>query len=203
MDLDKFVVNVAGRSVQKGLINENQSGIYSYGLYLVFTSALSFLCSLVWGIAFHCLPEVMVFLLFFIPIRMHTGGYHASTYPRCLAMTLLMLLALQGILLSIPAGWDMGYAGIVSLIALSCIFGLAPVSHPNAPIRERDRGRLRRTGRIIGILEIAMIVLGSRIVADSGPLRLLPLSAATGLLVASLLIVFGRLARYGKEVETK
>lgn len=84
MRFDSIVHSMAVRSVNKDLVSQDQAEVYEYGLALIMASLLSFIVAFIWGLAFQCLTEVIAFLIVFIPLRMYTGGYHASTYLRCL-----------------------------------------------------------------------------------------------------------------------
>ncbi len=65
---------------------------YTYGFTLlyssIFTSMLLLLISLIMRRPFH----LMMFMLFFIPIRTCSGGYHCKTYIKCTVVSCLCFI---------------------------------------------------------------------------------------------------------------
>jgi accessory gene regulator B len=189
MVFDKVVESISQDSVRNGWIPEPKKGLFQYGLYLTLTSLLSFLLAVVFGALFHCLPEVFAFLLFFVPLRMHSGGYHASSFLRCCGYLLAILVFLRLLIVVVPVQWISAATLPSAVLALAIVIRWAPVSHPNAPIRAKDVPRFRRISRAICILGVILLASAA---AFDGPTHIfgtLRIAACLGLLFPSFLIL--------------
>ena len=98
MKYETFVSSIADFYVKNNYIEENKIETFKYGASLTIASIISFAIALVWGTVFNCFIEVLIFLALFIPLRIFTDGYHASTFSRC---TLIFITTLSILTLSI------------------------------------------------------------------------------------------------------
>ena len=73
--------------VRHGKISDTQINLYKYGFELLFStvSTLSFI--LLMSVLGGYVSQIIIFLLYFIPIRIAAGGYHAKSYGRCFVLT--------------------------------------------------------------------------------------------------------------------
>ena len=73
--------------VRHGKISDTQINLYKYGFELLFStvSTLSFILLL--SVLGGYVSQAIVFLLYFIPVRIAAGGYHAKSYGRCFMLT--------------------------------------------------------------------------------------------------------------------
>jgi len=186
---------------KQGLVESDQADVYVYGMTLMISSTVTLLTTLLVGLAFHVINSVLVFLLFFVPARIFSGGYHSSSYFRCFLTFMLMLGSFIAIQRNLPERAVLPTILITFLISLFLIFKFSPVSHPNAPIRESDWLRFKRLSRIICIIEISSIYLILIFAGEHIGINKLLLSAAAGLLYASTLVLAGWIQMfYRKEV---
>lgn len=203
MRFESIVHTMAARSVDNGVISQDQAEVCEYGLALILTTIFSFIVALAWGLAFQCLAEVIAFLIVFIPIRMYTGGYHASTYLRCLVSFIGMLAMLKLSIGWIPSSIIAPITGITSLVTLLSVFLFAPVQHPNAPIRESDRPRFKRTAQLICLFDIVIVGVFINTPLYGIPYASIITAINCGLLFSSVLIIIGKHRLMGKEVGSK
>lgn len=203
MRIDSIVHTMAVRSVDKGLVSQDQAEVYEYGLALIMTSMLSFIVALVWGLIFQCLAEVIAFLVVFIPLRMYTGGYHASSYIRCLLAFISMLAILKLFIEWISTSMIAPITVIVSLFTLPSVFLFAPIQHPNAPIRDSDRPRFKRIARLICLFDIVLVSVFINTPLLKAPNTSIITAINCGLFFSSVLIIIGQLTHTGKEVNAK
>jgi len=73
--------------LKNGAIQDNQRGIYIYGFELFWSTSLCIASILSLGALFEHLNLAVIFLLFFMPVRMAAGGYHAKSYGACFVLT--------------------------------------------------------------------------------------------------------------------
>lgn len=79
--------------IRRDTIQKDKKAIYVYGFELFWSTFLCIVSILFFGIAFGHWKQSIVFLLFFLPIRTFTGGYHASSYGTCFLLTNMIALA--------------------------------------------------------------------------------------------------------------
>ena len=144
---------------KQGAIESDKSEFYVYGMTLMISSTVTLLATLLLGFVFHVINSVLVFLLFFVSVRIFSGGYHSSSYLRCFLTFMLMQGSFIVIQRNLPERAVLPSTLIISLISLFLIFKFSPVSHPNAPKRASDWFRFKRLSRIICIIETSCIFL--------------------------------------------
>lgn len=84
--------------ITKGKVIESRRAIYDYGFELLFSTTSCILSILFISFLFGYLTQVIVFLMYFIPIRITGGGYHAKSYKKCFLLT--NILAVGSVLAS-------------------------------------------------------------------------------------------------------
>lgn len=85
--LQLFANECTGFLLKRGVIQDNHRKIYVYGFELFLSTLLCIISILSIGVVSGYLSSSVVFLLFFMPIRMVAGGYHAKTYKACFILT--------------------------------------------------------------------------------------------------------------------
>lgn len=66
-----------------GIIRSERKAVYIYGFELLGSLIFSGISILALGSIFHYMPFAVVFLVYFVPIRVPAGGFHASSYEYC------------------------------------------------------------------------------------------------------------------------
>ena len=73
--------------VRHGKISDAQINLYKYGFELLFSTAITLGFILLLSVFGGYVSQIIIFLLYFIPIRIVAGGYHAKSYGRCFVLT--------------------------------------------------------------------------------------------------------------------
>lgn len=98
--------------VDHGTIQESQKRIYIYGFELFWSTSLCVISILIISCLGGQTGAAVTFLLFFMPIRMAAGGYHASAYETCFLLTnLIAFLCIEG-------AWISQYVGMIRIEAV-------------------------------------------------------------------------------------
>lgn len=84
--VEKFI----NTRVKNKLIREEDAEIYQYGYILLFEMVICIIISLLIAIALRTVLELLVFSIFFIPLRCFGGGFHATKAWRCLAVSTII-----------------------------------------------------------------------------------------------------------------
>lgn len=64
-------------------LNDEEYEIVRYGIHQGIALLINIITLLVIGISMNALWQALIFLIFFWPIRIYAGGYHANTRIRC------------------------------------------------------------------------------------------------------------------------
>ena len=79
----KISSSIAETLSANNIISEQEIPIYSYCLDYIIELFFLFIFAVLYGVFSHKLPETLIFLAVFTPLRSFGGGFHASTPKRC------------------------------------------------------------------------------------------------------------------------
>ncbi len=201
MQYEMFVSSIASYYTQNNLIEEEQIDAFKYGVSLTVASLISFAIAFSWGIIFHCLIEVLIFLVLFIPLRIFTGGYHAPTLLRC-SLSFVFILALLTFTINYLPAVAIGPMIVIGSIILIClVYRYSPVQHSNAPIRQKDISKYRKISLVICIAEVSIIAIAPLVPGILGNYRSLLVSAMFNLIIGSVLIFMAKNSSFNSSIK--
>jgi accessory gene regulator B len=162
--------------------NEEDAEVYVYAIECFLGSAITFSSLLLVAILLDRFATMVIWLLFWLPLRSFLGGFHASTQGKCywgsLAVGVLNILLYPLVpFLLIPA---------IAGLSLLTVFQLAPVSHPNHPLSTARHSKMQKMARWFIVIEIILVFLLYSIQPDYSKI------AALAILTASLLAILGK-----------
>lgn len=150
-----MIHNVTDWLIASGYIDCEDKEIIKYGLEQGLYSLLGIFIALVIGYMLNVLAESIIFIIFLIPLRMYTGGYHANTRRKCICISFLLILAallwIRYWYLSTNCSLCLG------LIELGILFFLIPVDGTNE-LEAIEKKVYRRRGRIIIIFDFFIFI---------------------------------------------
>lgn len=183
--IEKLSIKWVDWLMQNGADPEDRD-VFKYGAECAISELVA--NAVVFLIAFllHCTLEMLVWQLFWLPLRLCIGGYHSPrNHLTCIIIS--TGLAIGCVLFApytISVGWFLCPVLVICGIA---VFVVAPVLHPNHPISENRKLKMKRNGRIIFIVETVIILILHLI-----NMTLLASVAGTGTFAAVLLCLIGR-----------
>ena len=154
--LERLAIKITDLLVARGADPENKE-VYAYAIEYILSNIVSYGMLLILAGIFNVLPTMLLFLLFWIPLRSNIGGLHAPSQALCLLLS--AIFGIGAVLLAIY--FVPGITMLLIFIALSIIvtFLIAPVIHPNHPVSEKRRLKGKKTARIVVIAESVIILL--------------------------------------------
>jgi accessory gene regulator B len=188
--LEKISAYLANLLYVKGEIEEKKIAIIRYGFEIMISSLCIFVSILLYAIVIFRLSDGIIFLLFFMPIRLFSGGYHAPTYKKCYICTMILFIVV--ILMAYIFPVVNIYTVIVSLVA--CIVYIsqkAPCVNVHHPLSERKYRENKIRARICIIIESIMSII----------LFILNIRLCTVSVYTLLLVVGMMLFSKGKEIK--
>ncbi|MDP4176876.1 MAG: accessory gene regulator B family protein [Bacillota bacterium] len=129
-----------------------------YGLLCIFSDLTKAIVYFVLFFLVHLEQYFIISLVFFCPLRLFLGGYHADTYLRCFFMSFIIFLIsiLTGKFLAI----NIIATIILQTISLILVIVFAPVDNVNKPIKSiQRRNKLKFYSVIITSILIVLCFL--------------------------------------------
>ena len=154
--MNKLANRLAEQLVDNGADLENVE-IYAYAIECLLNTTFIFSILLILGAIFRRFLITLFWIVFFLPIRHHSGGLHASNHIGCVIFSVSI-----GTLCMFASSWLSSYdwfiyVGLAASIVI--IFAFAPVIHSNHPLSEGKIQRTKKAARIIIIIETALVLL--------------------------------------------
>ncbi|WP_313527475.1 accessory gene regulator B family protein [Anaerotignum sp.] len=152
--------------VQNGASSDDYE-IYAYGAECMLNELFSDLLLIITALVFHKTFEMILWMIFFTPLRIHLGGMHASSHLKCiLSSILLSYLCIFTYPLVVDSPIIIGFILAISILI---VYKIAPVVHPNHPVSEHRMKKMRKRALFILFIEILITCIAygyfSKIVA--------------------------------------
>ncbi|MCM1271303.1 MAG: accessory gene regulator B family protein [Ruminococcus flavefaciens] len=185
--ISKLAKNIAHFFVVQKIVEESREAIYAYGMELLLSDVLNALIVLLISLISHTLPAVIVFTTVFMGLRKFVGGYHANSHLSCIfTLVVVMLIFSYGI-----CNVSEKYTWVVSIgfvaISIPVVFNLAPIPHPNKPVSDVKKAKLKKRSRIF-ILLLSMLAFTLIIFR----LNTISLYVSSGIFLSAFAAVMGR-----------
>lgn len=155
---EELAEKITGMFVRKGIVAEEDAGLYKYGIESGITISGNLLASLIFGLVTGRLGNILVFLFFYGMLRSFSGGMHCRSKTGCFLMSVLILF--------IPAylcDWAAGVPPAVliagGIAALIVILALSPVESINKPLDDGERKYYRKISRGIAVWQVCMLAV--------------------------------------------
>jgi accessory gene regulator B len=153
--LERLAQKLTDAFVSRGADPENKE-IYAYAIEYILSNIVSYGLLLILATILHVLPTMLLFLLFWIPLRTNMGGLHAPSQALCLALS--ALFGVGAVFLAIYCIPGIVVLSICLAASIIVTFKIAPVIHPNHPVSEKRRLKGKKIARVIIIAESAVII---------------------------------------------
>lgn len=89
----EFARRITAFLLKKNKITKSDVEVCTYGYSILLGEIFQTLLLIIMGVFFHRLRETIIFIIVFVSVRRHAGGYHASTRINCIITTILMTVA--------------------------------------------------------------------------------------------------------------
>ena len=192
--VSKLAKNIAHFFVVQKIVEKPKEAIYTYGMELLLSDVLNALIVLLISLISHTLPAVIVFTAVFMGLRKFAGGYHANSHLSCMFTLVVVMLIFSYGICNVPEK----YAWVVSMgfvvISIPVVFNIAPVPHPNKPVSDEKKTKLKKHSRIL-ILLLSMLAFTLIIFR----LNTISLHVSSGIFLSAFAVVMGSRLNRGDE----
>lgn len=143
---------------KKKILNQENRAIYEYAIEVILLNfsilVMLLLISIFWGqqLFFVC------YVIFFVPLRVFSGGYHAKKSETCFGLS----VALYVLAMMLSEYKWLVYNVIMSVVAIIMMFVIflcSPIENVNHPLAEMQRRRNKMIVRIIILSDVALFVV--------------------------------------------
>lgn len=160
--------------------------IYIYGFELLLSTFMGCISIFLISFLIDQILSSLIFLLIFCPLRGYSGGYHSSTYLRCLFSSTFLYLIVVTTSIHLANTFPIYFSLLFSALATLLIFLFAPMTHPNHPISHQRYIRSKFISRCFAIVLFFLICILILIHTHANIIFLISLSK---LAVAILMII--------------
>lgn len=159
--ISKLAKNIAHFFVIQNITDESKEVIYAYGMELLISDMLNTLIVLLIALISHTFSSAAIFVAVFVGLRHFVGGYHANSHLSCMFTLVVVMLIFSYGICNVSRQFRQAFSIGFAALAILIIFCIAPVPHPNKPMSEEKRVKLKQRSRILVVIlsAIAMMLL--------------------------------------------
>ena len=143
----------------QGIIQEDDIDKCKYGIDLFISSFLEIISILAIATFLGNFIETVLLFVFFVPLRIYAGGYHADTKLKCYFISLVMYGFSYTLANITPSGMFVLINVIGTLFSLIMVLIMAPIIHINKNVNDIERRNYRKISIEICLVETTIILL--------------------------------------------
>lgn len=145
--------------------SSDENELYVFGINQCLNMLLNILTALFIGILFGEVPQILLFMLAYIPLRSYAGGWHSRTPFRCYIFSVTMLIVVSiGMKCLYMAEWI--YYVVLAASTLVILI-LAPIENKNKPLDETERKVYKKRAILIATVELIIALLLKLLISDN------------------------------------
>jgi accessory gene regulator B len=156
--MEKLALKLTNHLLAKQAISQDNFEDHYFGFQVLFSNLIPMSIAICIGFLFNCFPEMLFFMMFFVPARTIAGGYHAQSFKKCLllfiATELFFILSLK--LVPVVNQFAIILAGISLPILICLIDASYACSHIHEEI-DQSSPRLIKYRYLIYLIEVIII----------------------------------------------
>lgn len=142
---------------KKGVIEEKEKNVYEYAYNLLFSRIAVYVIMLVVGALLGNLKEIILFVIFFSPLRQYAGGYHLDKTWKCICASALLILLSGQYIRFFTFVYILHL--FLWLVAVSVIIGFAPIDCSSKRLDQTERFVYKKRALIVLSLELVIATL--------------------------------------------
>lgn len=129
--------------IKNKIVEIEKREIYIYGLEVILLNGGLLITFLIISLLCGEMVNFLAYLIFFLPMRLFSGGYHAETSERCFILSTIMFGASIAVSKLIPLLYISNTGKIIGAVSVIVILVLAPLINENNPLNQTQRRRNR------------------------------------------------------------
>lgn len=154
-----FAEDIAFLLIKNKIIDIEERDIYIYGIEVILLNGGLLLMFLLISLLFDAMINFWTYLIFFLPLRIFSGGYHAKTSECCFVMSTVMYGISVAITKFLPLLYLNFYWWIAGVFSVLIIFIFTPLINANNPLNELQKKRNRIVVYSLLIIDFVFFIL--------------------------------------------
>ena len=154
-----LAVDIAFLLIKNKIVDIQQRNIYVYALEVILLNGSLLIVFLIASLLCGAMINFWAYLIFFLPIRIFSGGYHAKSSENCFVLSTIMYGLSIAITVFFPLlyqNWKWIIAGVISILV---ILVLSPMVNENNPLTESQQKRNRIIVCILLAADLVVFIL--------------------------------------------
>ena len=154
-----LAVDIAFLLIKNKIVDIQQRNIYVYALEVILLNGSLLIVFLIASLLCGAMINFWAYLIFFLPIRIFSGGYHAKSSESCFVLSTIMYGLSIAITLLFPLlyqNWKWIIAGVISILV---ILVSSPMVNENNPLTESQQKRNRIIVCILLAADLVVFIL--------------------------------------------
>lgn len=144
--------------IRNNAVEKKQETLVLFGIEQGLVTVFEIAIMLLTGILLGMFWESVIILLAFIPVRVHSGGYHAKTQNMCIVNSWFLLLLIQLCFKNLKPVFFVQIL-VMSITGLM-IFSLCPIENENRKLKDWEVVKYRRKCRRAYLINICLFFIG-------------------------------------------
>lgn len=151
--------DIAFLLIKHKIVDIEQRDVYIYGLEVILLNGGLLIAFLIISLLCGEMINFWAYLIFFLPLRIFSGGYHAETSERCFILSTLMFGASIVASKLIPLLYIFNTGKIIGAVSVLVILVLAPLINENNPLNHQQQRRNRITLYTLIFIDLVFFIL--------------------------------------------
>lgn len=133
---------IVSSMLKNQVIEPNEFDVYCFGVQLLLEMIVSFVIFLIIAAFFNSILETIIFIVSFAFLRQYAGGYHASKFIYCLAISCLIIV---GFCVSVNlCEKNIIFLIIINTLSILIIVFLSPTDSKYKPIPIGEKAKYKK-----------------------------------------------------------
>lgn len=154
-----LAVDIAFLLIKNKIVDIQQRDIYVYGLEVILLNGSLLIVFLITSLLCGEMINFLAYFIFFLPLRLFSGGYHAETSESCFVLSTIMYgvsIAITAFFPLLYLNWKWITAGVVSIVV---ILVLSPMVNENNPLTKAQQKRNRIIVCVLLAVDLVVFIL--------------------------------------------
>ena len=178
------------------IISIDERDIYIYGAEAILLNGSLLFVFFIISLLTDEIVNFLSYLLFFVPLRIFTGGYHAETSNRCFVLSTMMYGLSVLIIKIFPLFHTFFLSKVVGIVCIGVIILFSPLINKNNPLTQKQRKRNRIISYLILILDLIAYILCYNLICTISS------SVLVFVMFDSFLLIIGKIISFTKSNNT-
>lgn len=154
-----LAVDIAFLLIVNKIVDIQQRDIYVYGLEVILLNGSLLIMFLITSLLCGEMINFLAYFVFFLPLRLFSGGYHAEKSESCFVLSTIMYgisIAVTKFFPLLYLNWKWIVAGVISVIV---ILVLSPMVNKNNPLTKAQQKRNRIIVCVLLAVDLVVFIL--------------------------------------------